>query len=196
MGFRSNHSANIVFSLSPFFRTFDKANFYSSVVRPVEVSEQLFFEPGVPAVIFVVGGAGYQIRGIGINETVFGQPIEWNSPKIVGRQFDMGIFDGFGKMPHFVPHVVIEVAFPHRKIEFSFFVEPYLIVEGKHDEGEQHEEITVVPPFHIIQLATQPVISFLVICTQTSRAFALVKRISVRATVRQAVPVDDAVDYL
>lgn len=78
----------------------------------------------------------------------------------------MGLFDGFGKMSHFVPHVVIEVAFPHRKIEFSFFVEPYLIVESKHDEGEQHERNTgVVPPFHIIQLATQPVISFLVICT-------------------------------
>ena len=127
---------------------------------------------------------------------MFGQPIEWNSPKIVGRQFDMGLFDGFGKISHFVPHVVIEVAFPHRKIEFSFFVEPYLIVEGKHDEGEQHEEITVVPPFHIIQLATQPVISFLVICAQTSRAFALVKRISVCATVRQAVSADDVVDYL
>ena len=64
MGFRSNHSANIVFSLSPFSERSTK-RIYPSVVRPVEVSEQLFFEPGVPAVIFVVGGAGYQIRGIG-----------------------------------------------------------------------------------------------------------------------------------
>lgn len=84
---------------------------------------------GKRAVVFRAGRSSRYFRcrwrrlsnkGISINETVFGQPIEWNSPKIVGRQFDMGIFDGFGKMPHFVPHVVIEVAFPHRKIEFSF----------------------------------------------------------------------------
>lgn len=59
-------------------------------------------------------------KGISINETVFGQPIEWNSPKIVGRQFDMGILMASAKCLTLFLMLLLKSRFPTGRLNSLF----------------------------------------------------------------------------